>query len=230
MSRRPDRIPLLPLSDVVCFPCTRLGLRFEDPRHQPLIADLESRDESHRLLGTVLVRPGELHGEPGRRAIFPGGTVGRVIRLERLADGRSEVALIGESRFTVTRELGGGPYRRAEVEMVPEPELREDDAGIVAVRRELVALSSSLGAAGALGPSPDLTAEGLAALGDEPRFEALVNRLAAELDLPAVRKLALLIASLPERALGVLAVLRSRRRVVELLRPFRRLAAHPDRN
>jgi len=57
-----------------------------------------------------------------------------------------------------------------------------------------------------------------------------VNTLAAELDLPPLRKLQLLEQALPERALEVLGILRSRRRVVDLLRPFRHLADAAENN
>lgn len=230
MPRRPERIPLLPLSDHVHFPRTRLGLDVHDPRHAELVAELAARDEADRWLGTVLVRPGGGRDRRGRRGVFPGGTAGRVTRLEVLDDGRSRLALVGESRFTVTRELPGGPFREAIVELVAEPELREDDAGIVAVRREIVALVEALREERALGEEFDLDAGELMALGLAASFEELVNRVAAGLPLPALDKLALLVHGLPERALELLAVLRGRKRTADLLRPYRRPAGDPDLN
>lgn len=46
----------------------------------------------------------------------------------------------------------------------------------------------------------------------------------------ALRKLELLTAALPERALSVLSILKARQRVLDLLRPYRPLAAQPDLN
>jgi Lon protease-like protein len=229
MTRRPDRLPLLPLSDVVHFPRTRLGLDVVDPRHDDLLAELAARDEGDRWLGTVLVRPGGPDAR-GRRRIFPGGTAGRVVGLELRPDGGSRLALVGESRFTVTRELAERPFREAEVELVGEPDLRVDDAGVVAVRREIVDLVARLRAEHALGEDFPLDAGELLALRLGTSFEELVNRVAAGLPLPAVRKLALLVRSLPDRALELLAVLRGRERVAELLRPYRRPAGDPDLN
>jgi len=229
MTRPPDRIPLLPLSDVVHFPRTRLGLAVVDRRHEELVAELSARDEEDRWLGTVLVKPGDRRDARGRRRIFSGGTAGRVVDLERRPDGGTRFSLIGESRFTVTREIAERPFREAEVELVGEPDLREDDAGVVAVRRRIVELAARLRAEGALGEEPALDAGELLALGLGTTFEELVNRIAADVPLPALRKLELLIRSLPDRALELLAILSGRERVVELLRPYRR-PVDPDLN
>lgn len=227
---RPGRIPLLPLSDHVHFPRTRLGLDVHDPRHEELVAALADRDEADRWLGTVLVDTRRGTDERGRRVVFPGGTAGRVVRVERLDDGRWRLSMVGESRFRITEEIAERPFREAWVELVAEPELREDDAGIVAVRRELLALVGLLRVKDALGGEFELDAGDLLALGIDASFEELVNRLAAEIDLPAVRKLRLLARSLPDRALELIEVLTARRRLVEALRPYRRPGADPDLN
>lgn len=227
---RPGRIPLLPLSDHVHFPRTRIGLDVHDPRHQELVDALAGRDEEDRWLGTVLVKPGADRDRRGRRGIFPGGTAGRVTRLEQLDDGSSRLALVGESRFTVTRELAERPFREAIVELVDEPELCEDDAGIVAVKREILDRIEALREEGALGEDLDLDAGELMELGLTASFEELVNRIAADVALPAPRKLSLLVHDLPDRALELLAVLRGRQEMVDLLRPYRRPGADPDLN
>jgi Lon protease-like protein len=219
---RPGRIPLLPLSDHVHFPRTRLGLDVHDPRHEELVAALADRDEADRWLGTVLVDPAAGTDERGRRAVFQGGTAGRVVRVEQLPDGRWRLALVGESRFRITREIAERPFREAWIELVAEPELREDDAGIVAVRRELLALVGLLRVQDGLGEECELDAGDLLALGLDASFEELVNRVAAEIDLPALRKLGLLVRSLPDRALELIDVLRARRRLIDALRPYRR--------
>ena len=61
-------------------------------------------------------------------------------------------------------------------------------------------------------------------------FEQLVNRIAAEIDLPPLSKIGLLNDPLPERALHLLGILSSRRQVLDLLRPYRHLAADPELN
>ena len=48
--------------------------------------------------------------------------------------------------------------------------------------------------------------------------------------VPPLRKLQLLTEPLPERGLSVLSILRSRRQVMDMLRPFRGLAEGSERN
>jgi len=176
----------------------------------------------------VLVKPGERGGaEP---EIFPGGTAGLLMDVDYLPDGRSNIVLYGHFRFQVEREVGGGtsPYRRAIVAPVDEPLLSEADPAIQAVRqglfKELETLSAEMGQrlpvklgelGGSEGPLP---------------FEELVNRIAAEIDLPALTKIRLLTEPLPERALRLLGVLRNRRQVLEILAPYRHLASDAELN
>jgi hypothetical protein len=114
------------------------------------------------------------------------------------------------------------------VRPIEEPRWNEGDAGIVLVKRALLALARSLVAE--LGDAFPLAAPELDGLAAGSGFEELVNRMAAELDLPAVRKLALLCESLPDRALSLLSILHSRQQVVDELRPFRHLAGKSQLN
>jgi Lon protease-like protein len=221
-------LPLFPLPDVVHFPRTELRLQITEPRYKRLLHDLmEQRDEDARWIGVVLLKPGWVETYEGRPEIFPGGTAGRLVDVDLLPDGRANILLYGDYRFELQRELGGGDYRQAVVRPIEEPWLNERDAGIVAVRHAILEhlriLAAELGETFPFQPA----AEGL---GEDDPFEELVNRIAADLDVPALRKLQLLIESLPERGLSVLSILRSRKQVVDLLRPFRRLAGRAELN
>jgi hypothetical protein len=99
---------------------------------------------------------------------------------------------------------------------------------VLAVRRDLLEVAEVL--TRETGRRFPFEREALRALASQASFEVLVNTLAAELDLPALRKLDLLEQALPERALEVVRILRSRERVVDLLRPFRHLAGGADSN
>ena len=223
MSGDGTRHPLVPLADLVHFPRTELRLHVTDPSFQPLVQDLTQLDEEARWLGVVLLKPG---WRQGRAEIYPGGTAARVMDLETLSDGHSELLLYGEFRFELKRELRDDPYRQALVRPVEEPWLNERDAGVVAVRRALLELLRSLSAE--LGDKLPLDVDDLAS--GDCAFEELVNRIAARVDVPPLRKLQLLTESLPERGLSVLSILRGRQQVVDMLRPFRRLADGSERN
>lgn len=226
--RAPHRVPLLPLSDFVHFPRTRIRLHVHEPRYRRLVRDLMERQEEERQLGVVLVKPGGQRQGLGRREIFPGGTVARITGSELLPDGRSNLALEGQYRFLLRREVGREPYREALVERVAEPSYDDDDAGIQAVRGQILDAARLL--ALELAESFPLDDEALQTLDRQPTFEEVVNVIAAELDLPALRKLQLLVASLPDRALDVLSILRARKQMMDLLRPFRPLAEKAQHN
>ena len=220
------RLPLVPLPNVVHFPRTELKLHVLDPSYLRLVQDLADLDEDARWLGVVLLKPGPRLDPEGRLEIFPGGTAARVLDLETLPDGHSDLLLYGEFRFELEREIVDAPYRQAVVRPVEEPWLNERDAGIVAVRHDIVSLLRSLGEE--LGDKLPLDVDDLTS-GDRA-FEELINLIASRVDVPPVRKLQLLTESLPERGLSVLSILRSRRQVMDLLRPFRRLADGTERN
>jgi uncharacterized protein len=230
------RLPLFPLPDVVHFPRTVLRLHVFEPRYRRLVRDLEERDERLRWIGMVVLEPGAT-SDPGFGAqppIFREGTAGRLIDVEPLPDGRSNIVLQGDFRFLVEKEIDdlSTPYRQALVRPLEEMVVDESDSGVLAVRREILELSEVLDRE--MGERFPLRISDLRSLSEggveSGSFETLINSLAAELDLPARRKLDLLEQSLLDRSVEVLEILRSRHRVLDLLRPFRHLAEAPDRN
>lgn len=222
------RIPLFPLSDVVCFPRTELKLVVEEPRYLRMVKDLmEEDDDEARRIGMVLLKPGWAQSESSRPAVFPEGTASRLVDVDNLPDGRSCILLVGDFRFELERELvGEEPYRQAVVRPVEEPWLNEHDAGILAVRKATVELLHHL--AEETGERFPLSPDDLEEIAGDCAFEELVNRVAAGLDLPALRKLKLLQQPLPERGLSILSILRNRHQVMDMLRPWRHLAGGHD--
>ena len=79
---------------------------------------------------------------------------------------------------------------------VEEPWLNERDAGIVAVRKAIVAACCARSRE-ELGDKLPLDVDDLAST--DCAFEELVNRVASRVDVPLLRKLQLLTESLPER-------------------------------
>jgi Lon protease-like protein len=220
-------IPLFPLPNVVHFPDTVLRLHVFEPRYRQMVADLMSLDPSMRWIGMALLRPVQPLGEE-RLEIFEEGTAGLLTAVELLPDGRSHIDLQGGFRFLVEREIEARPYRRALVRPLPEPEPEGSELEARALRLELVRAARSLAREmGACFPVASAAIEELAACA---RLSGVVNRLAAELDLPVLRKQALLVADLEERGASILRILRSRQRVLDLLRPYRRPEAKAVRN
>ncbi len=86
------------------------------------------------------------------------------------------------------RELAAEPYREAVVRPVEEPWLNEHDAGILAVRNAILGLLGVARRADRRDASPS-TATRSRSSPPGCAFEELVNRVAAGLDLPPLRKL-----------------------------------------
>jgi Lon protease-like protein len=230
MSDNDQRLPLIPLADLVHFPRTQVSLHVQEPRYRRLVRDLLTlKDEESRLIGLVVVKPGrDREHQESPREIFPGGTAGRLVEVEPLPDGRSNIVLEGQFRFVIRYEVSSEPYRRAVVEPVEEPSYNDADAGIQMVRCEILDLGRRL-AEETSGRFP-FDEERLTELSDHSTFEEVVNSFSAGLDVPTLRKLQLLVAALPDRALNLLSILKARHRVLELLRPFRPLAENAELN
>jgi Lon protease-like protein len=209
----------------VHFPGTRLPLHVFELRYRSLVTDLLSRPADERRIGMILTAPLEEGAEP---ALLEPGCAGLMVRHEPLPDGRSNLLLEGQFRFRVERELGGHPYRMAEVDSLPdEVPLIEDEAS-GELQREIVELAS--GVARLSGDRSPIDLGDLAGLAAEGRLTTLVNRIAAGLDVPPLRKQSLLALGPLDRAREVAGILRSRVRLLDTLRPYRRFAEDPSLN
>lgn len=216
------RLPLL-LTDDVQFPCTRVRL----PLAGALLCDLLVRPPEERWLGVVLAR------QPGAA---PAGTASRLLDLEPDGEG-ARVVLLGAHRFALaeapaeaersTPSYPTASYPTALVRLLPEPPLDEHTPLLRSLREELAGRLEE--AIDVLGEAMPLARSTLQRLIDAP-FEELVNRAAAALDVPPLRKVELLTLPLFDRAAEVAGILRSRTKLVELLRPYRHLAAAAENN
>lgn len=217
-------VPLFPLPDVVLFPHTLLPLHIFEPRYRRLIADLLERPMSERRIGMILA----VRTEEGAVELHEPGCIGRLVAHEPLDDGRSNIVLAGETRFAIDHEVEGKPYRQAVVAPL------DDQIPLVAADRaesthaELLALVSSVVQVAAERASVDVAS--LAGLGAPDRLSELVNRIAAQLDLPVTRKQALLAEPPLARGEELAGILRGRLKLLKTLAPFRHLAAHPESN
>jgi Lon protease-like protein len=188
----PDVIPIFPLPNVVLFPQMPLPLHVFEPRYRKMVADVLA---SHQTIGMTLLQPGWESDYEGRPPVYPVGCAGTIERSEPLADGRFNILLRGRTRFRLTGERAGEPYRLAEVESLADH--LGDPAEVESLRGAVVA---------ALGRSADGTVS--LVLQAELPSDAFVNALAQSLDLAPVEKQSLLdcdtIAARYERLLEIL--------------------------
>ena len=114
-------LPLFPLPDTVFFPGTSLPLHVFEPRYREMV---EWTKAHHGHIGVVLLRPGYERDYEGRPPIHDVLTAGRLLRSERLPDGRWNILLKGLLRVRIARELTGRGerFRLAEVRPLPDVE------------------------------------------------------------------------------------------------------------
>ena len=187
-SALPDIIPLFPLPNAVLFPRMPLPLHVFEPRYRAMVRDAS---RGARLIGMALLCGDWERDYYGRPPVFPTGTVGEMVHVEELADGRFNIVLRGLREYTIVRELEGAPYREAAVTW--RPPVRGPLAGDVrtAIAREMHRYLTRIGRATA----PDEI------LKDSVDDETFVNFLAQHLDVAPLEKQALLeAATLDERA------------------------------
>ena len=91
-----------------------LPLHIFEPRYQQMIA--ECLEEGHSF-GVVAIREG---AETGVATPHDVGTLAKIVRIERLTDGRMNLLVSGASRFEIVKMATDRPYLRGEVRIIPE--------------------------------------------------------------------------------------------------------------
>ena len=175
-----DLLPLFPLSNVVLFPNVFLALHVFEPRYKEMVADALTAD---RMIGMVLLRPGWENEYDGRPPVYDIGCSGVITHVEKHNDGRYNLVLRGLDKFRILAEDHSRSYRRASVDLLPEPALSAQERQDIHQQRSRL---ESL-----LGPSSEICAAETrtpAAMSDDD----LVNALAQYLDFEPLEKQALL--------------------------------------
>ena len=136
----PAMIPIFPLESPTLFPNASFPLHIFEPRYRAMIADALKGD---RIIGMVMLEPGNEAEYEGRPPIFPVGCAGLITDYEELPDGRYNIVLGGLVKFRVTAEDNSRPYRLARIEVIPEV---LDDRKTAALSKERDRLASLLSA------------------------------------------------------------------------------------
>src|SRR3990172_3261195 len=105
-----ERLPLFPLRTVL-FPGMPLPLRIFEERYRLMIGRcLEQRAP----FGVVLIRSGEEVGGPAEP--YDVGTTARIVRVQRLEDGRMNLVALGERRFRIVHLDRSEPHLSGDVD------------------------------------------------------------------------------------------------------------------
>lgn len=119
-SGKAEALPLFPLGTVL-VPGMRLSLHVFEPRYRQLVADLlNAEGPGAPEFGVVALRQGWEVGELGD--VHDVGTSARVTDVLPHADGRCDLAAVGERRFVIdSLDTGAKPYLVASVRWLAEP-------------------------------------------------------------------------------------------------------------
>jgi ATP-dependent Lon protease len=129
-----DRLPLLPLRDVVVFPYMTIPLLVG---RLPSINAIEKAVARDRMLFVTAQRRSEI-ADPSHDELYKVGTVVRVLQLFRLPDGTMRVLVEGISRVRVERFHWSSDYYT--VKVVPLAEPSGAGAEVEALMRSVLAL------------------------------------------------------------------------------------------
>jgi ATP-dependent Lon protease len=182
----PDRLPVVPLRDLVFFPYIVLPLLIG--RHRSLAA-LEEAREGDDLVLLVAQRDPAVE-DPGSADLFRVGTVARVVQVSKLPDGTLRVVLEGLGRARIRRLTTTTAALRASVELLTDRETEEEgpiSTELQSLTRTVVSLYAEY--ARLHERVPEILSGILSAEGDRVRFAHLV---AGHLILPSVEKQELL--------------------------------------
>ncbi len=111
----PDRLPVLPLREVVVFPYMVVPLLVGRPLS---LGAVEAAIAEERWIFLVAQRDGEVQ-EPAAADLHRVGVVGRVLQISRMANGTTKVLLEGVARARVTRYSPGDTFLRATITPLP---------------------------------------------------------------------------------------------------------------
>ncbi len=117
-----EELPIFPLSQVVLFPHARLPLHVFEQRYRRMLADCLS---GHGVMAIAMVPdPADIIDDQGHPRIASVAGVGYVAQHELMADGRSNIVLMGLERVRMQELPFKGPYRRVRATVLQPLETR----------------------------------------------------------------------------------------------------------
>jgi Lon protease-like protein len=117
VSEADRELPLFPLEQVVLFPGVSLPLRIFEERYKVMIGSCQVTDQ---VFGVLLIRSGQEVGVPAVPERV--GCTARLVRVDRLPDGRMNILSVGEHRFRLLgpARVTAESYLVGDVRFLPE--------------------------------------------------------------------------------------------------------------
>jgi len=127
----PDKLPLLPVRDIVIFPYMLLPLFVG---REMSIKAIEASLSSNRLIFLVAQKVLEVEN-PTPQDIYRVGTVGLITRMLKLPDGRIKILVQGLAKARIVQYVQKDPYYMVEIEKIQEPRIAEISLEVEALMR-----------------------------------------------------------------------------------------------
>jgi ATP-dependent Lon protease len=129
----PESLPLMPVRDVVIFTDMLLPLFVGRKKSIRAVEEALTKD-GYILLATQKDPNVE---DPGSDDIYSIGTVGRILRMLKLPDGRAKTLVQGVAKARIKRYLRTRSFYRVKIESLVEPELAEMSIEVEALMRNV---------------------------------------------------------------------------------------------
>jgi ATP-dependent Lon protease len=129
----PDILPLLPVRDVVIFPDMLLPLFVAREKSVRAVEDAVAKDG---FLFLVTQKEPSIEN-PDIEEIFAVGTVGRVLRMLKLPDGKVKVLVQGIAKARIQRYVGRRSFYRVKTKTIIEEPVKEVSLEIEALMRNV---------------------------------------------------------------------------------------------
>ncbi|MCF7954240.1 MAG: endopeptidase La [Phycisphaerae bacterium] len=200
-------IGILPIRSAVAFPGTVMPLAIGRDRSKRLIEQVEPHET---VFGLVAQKDSSVEN-PGPDDLFRVGTAASVLKVIRMPQGSINVIVHGIVRFKIDEIIATEPYIRAKVTMINGKKTR--------VTKKLAAMLVNVrhNAARVVSLSPNIPEEALVLLDNIQEPSALVDFLAATLNIPVGEKQAILEeTNMTKRVEMVSVALASQLEVLEL--------------
>ncbi len=130
-----DRIPVLPLRDVVIFPYVVIPLLVG---RAASLAAIEAAVAEDKIILLVAQKDGEKQ-EPAAGDLHRTGVVARILQVTRMPTGTTKVLVEGIARARITRYVPGGDFLRAATAPLPFPDAKPDPETTALSRRVMAA-------------------------------------------------------------------------------------------
>ncbi len=129
----PERLPLLPVRDIVVFPHMVLPLFVG---REMSVHAIEAALAGNRMILLVAQKSLEVES-PEPKDIYSVGTVGMIMRMLKLPDGRIKILIQGLTKARIVEFVQKTPYYEVRVERIVEPRFTGELLGVEALMRNV---------------------------------------------------------------------------------------------